>query len=416
MIQMDVLISGAGIAGGALALALARAAGSGLRVGLVERGGGTAVPEFLQQDARALAISPVSSAMLAELDVWQRLSANDCGRFTDMHVWEQSGKIHFRAHELGQTFMGHIVPLPALLAAVHAQLAVTPGIQMFRPAQVTALTRNKNAVALTLDNGQQISAALWVGADGARSATRTLAGIAVRETDYHHSTVTALARTEHSHQHTAWQRFLPQGPLGFLPLADEHEVSVVWSVEPEFTAELMAMNEQEFCATVSAASQGALGQLRNAGPRRAYPLFRRHAVHYTQAGVALVADAAHTVHPLAGQGINLGLLDVAVLTEELLRAQRRGRPLGALAVLQRYEVRRRAHNLLMQDIMGSFRYLFGTQNIPLRWARNLTMNVADALPLFKRFFVHTASGFQGEVPQLALPSPRLITPKVRTLR
>jgi 2-octaprenylphenol hydroxylase len=250
-------------------------------------------------------------------------------------------------------------------------------------------------VAVELEGGESLQADLLVAADGALSRVRELMDFATREWDYGHSALVASVETERPHEATAWQRFLPSGPLAFLPLPGEegrHFCSIVWSIRQELVDDLLAASDQEFCARLEQAFERRLGGVLGVSRRFAFPLRQRHAIDYVQPGVALVADAAHTIHPLAGQGINLGLQDVAVLAEEILAATARGANPGRLDVLRRYQRRRKGENLAMMAAMDGFKRLFEQQALPVRWLRNVGMRGVGRLTPVKQRLMRHAMG------------------------
>ena len=220
-------------------------------------------------------------------------------------------------------------------------------------------------------------------------------GFHSREWDYGHRAIVATVEVAHTHEETAWQRFLPSGPLALLPLpgADGHHYcSIVWSMQEHLVDDVLALEDQAFCAALEAACEARLGAVLGSSRRFAHPLRQRHAVDYVQAGVALVADAAHTIHPLAGQGINLGLQDVAVLAEEIVAGRACGVSVGQLELLRRYQRRRKSENLMMMTAMDGFKRLFEQQSLPLRWLRNVGMRKVDQLLPLKQQLMRHAMG------------------------
>jgi 2-octaprenylphenol hydroxylase len=266
---------------------------------------------------------------------------------------------------------------------------------------------------LTLASGEQISATLVVGADGANSKVRQLAGLPTREWDYpHHALVTRVKVTQ-AHQNTAWQRFTEDGILAFLPLLtapeegpDAHYCSIVWSC-PKAQAEAMQqVSEAEFCLALSRAFESRLGAVIATDQRHVIPLRQRHAKRYVQSGLALVGDAAHTIHPLAGQGVNLGFLDVAALVETLAHAQGHGDDIASLKVLEKYQTQRRGDNLRMMTLMESFSRLFGNQHPMLSLLRNTGMNWVQKLSPIKQHLAQQAMGVGVHLPPLSqAPKP-----------
>jgi 2-octaprenylphenol hydroxylase len=395
--QFDIAIVGAGIAGSALAVALS---GSGLTIALVEAQPlvrrdlpvGMGLTDF---DARVSALTPRSRALLERLDAWEAIAAYRQCAYRHMAVWdaEGTGSIDFDCSELNVAALGHIVENRAIVSALLQRVEAAGDINCIAPDRVLACTREEaGGMNLSLDSGLELRAGLVVGADGALSRIRELMGFATREWDYGHRAIVCTAQVASPHQATAWQRFLPSGPLAFLPLPggpDRHYCSIVWSLKDELVDDLLALDDEAFCQQLDVAFESRLGGVVGASARHAFPLRQRHAVDYVQPGVALVADAAHTIHPLAGQGINLGLADVAVLSQEILAAHERGLAAGDLAVLSRYQRQRKGENLLMMGSMDAFKRLFEQQALPLRWLRNAGMRGVGAIaPLKHRLMKH----------------------------
>ena len=282
-----------------------------------------------------------------------------------MTVWdaEGTGGIEFDRDDVNAPALGHIVENRAIVNALLEQLAGCADVTTYsgRPLLDCRRTEADPPMVVQLESGITLAADLVVAADGANSRVRDMMSFATREWDYGHCAIVTTVQVEHSHQDTCWQRFLISGPLAFLPLCGEggrHYCSIVWSVQEPLVDDLMRLDDAAFCAALESAYEGRLGKIVGCSGRFAFPLRQRHATDYVQAGVALVADAAHTIHPLAGQGINLGLQDVAVLAQELLTGHGKGLKLGDLELLRRYQRRRKGENLMMMAAMDGFKALF----------------------------------------------------------
>lgn len=378
--EYDVVIVGGGMAGAALACALGRA---DWRVALVDPAPPapwTAAPAQASLtpedfDRRVVALTRASEEFLRSLGAWDDMAKQRISPYQGMYVWDADGTAHieFQAAELYEPSLGHIIENRIVTGALWNQLRQLP-VQAI-PQKVTGFSHLGGPVQLTLGDGSALLSKLVVAADGAESPLRRLAAFPTREWDYEQHGLVATVVTEKPHEKTAWQRFLSEGPLAFLPLngAGDRYSSIVWSTTPERARELLAMPDEAFCEALGEALEQRLGSVVEVSRRQAIPLRQRHAKHYVKPGIALVADAAHTIHPLAGQGINLGFLDVAVLADELLRARERGIDFADLSVLQRFQRRRMGHNLATMAAMEGFKRLFGADPLPLRWMRNTGM-------------------------------------------
>ena len=253
---------------------------------------------------------------------------------------------------------------------------------------------------LRLSEHERIEARLAVGADGSRSDLRELAGIDSMVGDYRQRAVVATLGCDRGHADTAWQRFLPSGPIALLPLTGER-VSIVWSTEPDHAERLLGLSPQRFETEVGAAVEYRLGRLTLDSERASFPLMHLRARRYVADRVALLGDAAHTIHPLAGQGVNLGLLDAAALAEVVFGLRDADRDFGRGSNLRRYERWRKGHNHMMHHAMNGFHRLFGSELSWLRAARNLGFRATDRAPALKRFFMQTAAGSLGAMPRVA---------------
>ena len=400
----DLIIVGAGMVGSALALALKD---SGLNILLLDSGSLTLKP-FDPQSAfepRVSALSMASQRILERVGAWDGILARRSSPYAQMQVWDGSGtgNIHFAASSVHADLLGHIVENQVIQDALLEQLLLSQ-VQLLNNARLESLRRTAAGWLLALADGRELQTPLLIAADGADSAVRRLAGCATREWDYLHHAIVTSVRCSQPHQLTAWQRFTDDGPLAFLPLArdgDQHWCSIVWSCVPEHAEQLMALDDARFAGELGKAFEQRLGEVLQVEPRMCIPLRQRHAKRYVEPGLALIGDAAHTIHPLAGQGVNLGFLDAAVLAEVLLQARQRGEQLAAEQVLSRFERRRMPHNLAMMAAMESFERLFQAAPPPLRWLRNAGLNLVNGLPEAKALFVRQALGLSGDLPALA---------------
>lgn len=400
----DLIIVGAGMVGSALALALRE---QGLEILLID-GGPLSVTPFDKSAAfepRVSALSVASQRVLERLGVWDGVVARRSSPYRDMQVWDGSGtgQIHFSAASVHAEVLGHIVEnrvvQDALLERLHDS-----DIGLLANGRLEQMRRSGDGWLLTLLDGRQLRAPLLVAADGANSAVRRLAGCATREWDYLHHAIVTSVRCARPHQATAWQRFTDDGPLAFLPLdgpAGEHWCSIVWSITPAEAERVMALDDAAFCAALGKAFEWRLGEVLHADRRLCIPLRQRHAKRYVEDGLALIGDAAHSIHPLAGQGVNMGFLDAAVLADVLSHALARGERLADERVLSRYERKRMPHNLAMMAAMEGFERLFQADPLPVRWLRNAGLNWVDELPEAKALFVRQALGLSGDLPELA---------------
>ncbi|VVQ00310.1 2-octaprenylphenol hydroxylase [Pseudomonas fluorescens] len=404
VMRADVLIVGAGMVGSALALALHH---SGLEILLLDGGPMTVKPHDPEApfEPRVSALSSASQRILERLGAWQGISQRRVSPYSDMRVWDGSGtgQIHFSAASVHARVLGHIVENRVIQDSLLERLHDSD-VGLLANARLEQMRRSGDEWLLTLADGRRLRAPLVIAADGAQSAVRRLTGCQTREWDYLHNAIVTSVRCSEPHQATAWQRFTDHGPLAFLPLLREGRqdwCSIVWSTTPEQAEKAMAMDDQGFCQALERAFEGRLGTVLQADPRVCVPLRQRHAKRYVAEGLALIGDAAHTIHPLAGQGVNLGFLDAAVLAEELQHACDRGERLADERVLSRYERRRMPHNLALMAAMESFERLFQADPLPLRWLRNSGLKLVERMPEAKALFVRQALGLSGDLPDLA---------------
>jgi 2-octaprenylphenol hydroxylase len=401
----DVVIVGGGPVGAALGALLVRLRSRGLRVLLLERD----LPDLAQpidaRDLRVFALSRASERVLRAAGAWSALAAvpGVLASYERMHVWPRDaeprseGSLTFDAAELGEANLGYIVGNAALQRATLA--AFVEGGGTVQRAQLEDICFAEAGLEL-LTRAGRCMAKLVVGADGGRSRVREIADLGVEAQDYLQLAIVANVQSERPHEHTAWQRFSGEGTLALLPLASG-ESSIVWSLPRARAEALLASPPHEFASELTTASAGVLGALELASLRRSFPLRRVNAPQYTRERCALVGDAAHIVHPLAGQGVNLGLLDAAALAEVLEAATLEGEDPGALRVLRRYERWRKSDNELMATALDLFnRFLAFGGDEWSRWVER-GLGVVGRSALLRRPFAERALGLAGELPRVA---------------
>lgn len=398
----DVIVIGGGIVGATTACALGEA---GLDVALVEARTAESSEAKTTRDPRVFAVTRASERILRTLQAWDGMPSDEVFAFTDMEVWDAGGgnALHFDCAELGEPYLGHIIEPRIMLAALMQRLHAIGRITLLRPARFREIHISADEVTVELQGGPVLHARLLVGADGVRSPVRDALGIRTREHDYRQSSLVALVRTTKSHRQTAWQRFLPGGPLAFLPL-EANWCSIVWTRPTAEVDRLMSLDRDAFHAELGAAFDFRLGEITDSGEREAWPLQRRHAEHYVTHRAALIGDAAHAIHPLAGQGVNLGLLDAATLAQVVLEARAHDRDYGALRNLRRYERWRRGDNALMMSAMDGINALFSNANVPLQTVRILGLGMVNRTGVVRHLLMRHAMGLSGDLPALARTS------------
>lgn len=410
--QVDVVVVGAGMVGVALANAIAP---SGLSIAVLEQRAGdpAGYPEVVRKqqensyDPRVSALTCASQQLLTHVGAWPLMQGYRVAPYTDMDVWDGqgTGHIHFSAQALHEPVLGHIVENRVTLAALYEVMGQHDNIRFNGGVELVTMSEadHTGARTLSLSDGRTLVAKLVVAADGALSRTRQLANIPMWEFDYGHHAIVTTIKTERGHQSTAWQRFTEDGPLAILPLsdADGDVSSIVWSTSPAHARDLMELDDQAFAAALAQAFEHRLGEVRWVDQRHLFPLRQRHAKYYVRQSFALIGDAAHTIHPLAGQGVNLGLLDAAALAEVILDACERGEAFGSEAVLRRFQRARRSGNLQMSAAMEGFKRLFNEEQPVVRLARNFGMSLLDRLAPVKNHIVLEAMGLRGDLPRLA---------------
>ncbi|USD21188.1 UbiH/UbiF/VisC/COQ6 family ubiquinone biosynthesis hydroxylase [Microbulbifer variabilis] len=399
--RLDFAIVGAGMVGMAQAALLA-VRHPNMRLALLEASPETTVQQSDSYEPRVVALTQASRELLEEVGAWEDISAQRACPYVEMRVWDAdgTGSVRFNSRDVQLPNLGHIVENNIIVAALRARLEALPNVELVNSFRLESWWRDcglwhlqprgeqsDDGVEGLREQAEIVQTRLLIGADGARSKVRDLLRIRCQETDYHQTALVCVARCEKSHRHTAWQRFMQSGPLAFLPMAglgDDNHCAVVWSADDSLARELLMLDDQAFALNLEKAIESRLGKVESVSERFSFPLRARHAERYHGPGAVLVGDAAHSIHPLAGQGVNLGFQDVRVLTDEIDRALSRGLEPAHTSVLARYERRRRGDNASTLKAMSAFKSLFGAGDLHWRWLRNTGLSMVDASPMLKK--------------------------------
>ena len=399
--QYDVIIAGGGFVGMTLALALAALAPKGFCVALID----AEPPQKDKVDARASALSAASKGLLSVLGIWPEL-AGDAQPIASIDITDSSLNAPLRPHFLGfdddhrpGESGAYMVENADLARALSAAVTREPAIAVFAPDSVTGFSARPFAIEVERANGDAASAKLLVAADGKRSRLREAAHIKCVSWSYPQLGIVTAVKHEKPHRGKAVQHFLPGGPFAILPLKGNCS-SIVWTEDKATGNAIMAADEASFLAELAKRFGTKLGAIVLAGPRQSFPLDFQVARRFVAERLALVGDAAHAVHPLAGQGLNIGFRDVAALTEIVVEGARLGLDIGASGLLERYERWRRFDSAFSATVIDGLNRLFSNDNAPLRALRDLGLGVVDRAPWLKRALVREAAGFSGNVPRL----------------
>ena len=427
--RYDIVIVGGGIAGLTMACCLVHQFKQQTKElpGIALLDAGSLEPAALElganvsdYDPRVSALTSHSCRLLDELGVWAGVQSMRCADFDKMFVWDGEGtaQIGFNARDVNAESLGSVVENRVLCRSLLTQLQATAAVDLWGKVKVDSFVQSdlqgqavrdhapsigvdKKLSQLKLDNGDILSARLFIAADGANSMMRQNAGVKTRAWDYGHNAIVCTVKTEQPHENTAWQCFTGYGPLAFLPLGEAGEdnnerqgnvASIVWSQERDKAETLMELNDEQFSEQLAAAFEHRLGSIEACSKRFSFPLAQQHAIDYYQGDVVLIGDAAHRIHPLAGQGINLGIKDAECLARLLVDDARRSKSLGSTRTLGRYSRERKTDNLSMMAVMEGFKRLFSSAPPPVVTVRNRGMAITDQQQWLKQQIMRFAMG------------------------
>jgi 2-octaprenylphenol hydroxylase len=396
----DIIIVGAGMVGATLACGLAEDA-EHLSIAIIDATEPNLEWDKNSYDMRVSAITRASQTLFKNIGVWEKIVEQRISPYREMFIWDaeahdshvSNGELHFDSADMGEADLGHIIENRVIVKALQQRLHDLKQIELYCPAKIEKIEFNEEQTNLLLADKTALSASLVVAADGTGSWVRQQANIAVKGWDFDQAALVTTVKTEKYHKDTAWQRFLKTGPLAFLPLTDGYS-SIVWSTSPAEAKRLMDISEDAFAIELEQAFASKLGKIESVAARAVFPLRLFETMHYVKPRLALVGDAAHTIHPLAGQGVNLGLADVASLIEVIVEASNNKKDIGDLKVLRRYERWRRADNRSMLLAMDGLKRLFGSELSVVKNVRSLGLDITNKITPLKNIIMQQAMGLK----------------------
>ncbi len=395
--NFDIVIVGGGMVGAAVACALGD---SHLKVAIIEKNVPTAFTNEQPHDLRVSALSIASKNILETVGAWQGVLNRRYCPFKRMRVFETSGDTEFCSDDINHDELGFIVENRITQLALLDRLQKFENITLFAPIGIKKIDYSLTETQLELDDGQQLTAKVLVAADGGQSRVRQSAGLGVTSRDYEQHAMVIYVETDYPQQDITWQRFVPSGPQAFLPLTNNYG-SIVWYNCADEVRRLRSLSYSALMQELTNDFPDCLGKLKQVLGTASFPLKRQHAQQYVKQGIVLVGDAAHMINPLAGQGVNIGLLDAAALAEVLIDANKKGENIADLKILKRYENLRRNENLKMMTLMDIFYRTFSNKIVPVKFLRNLGLGLAERVSPVKNKIMKSAMGLEGKLPKLA---------------
>jgi 2-octaprenylphenol hydroxylase len=397
----DIIIVGGGMVGLTLASVLAEQ--TALSIAVLEAKNQTFTFSPQHYSHRVSAITLSSQRIFEFLQIWRNIQKKRVSPFTQIDVWDAqtSGEIQFRSQDIAESLLGYIIENNIIQEVLEEKIKQFAQVEYISPVTLKAFSQTENGVQLVLDDDRLLQAKLAVAADGANSWLRSKAGIQVERYDYEQEAIVATVTTERAHEQIARQVFLETGPLAHLPLAMDHLSSIVWSLPSKQAKELLALDENHFGQKLGQAFSHRLGNILEVKERYLFPLYKQKAHAYVSSRVVLVGDAAHTIHPLAGQGVNMGLLDAASLAQVIVDAIKERRDIANHAVLRRYERWRKADNLFLLAGVDAIKHLFASKHKSIELIRSFGLNATNRTQWIKNLFTRHAVGDRDGLPHIA---------------
>lgn len=355
-------------------------------------------------DPRVSAINAVSGRLLKKLGCWQHIRKSAYSPLIKLNVWDSTGggEIIFDSADVDASALGAIVENREIVRVLWQKLKENPLVEFICPEHPCNVSYLEEFIDLEFSSRKRVQTSLLVGADGSHSWLRNQMNIDIQESSYEQSAVVSVVKTENSHEQTGWEIFLPDAVLALLPLADPHNCAIVWSVSPEKATQLMITDDKSFNTEISNTSNLRLGKIHRLTQPKVVPLIMRYAKKYLDSRMVLIGDAAHTIHPLAGQGVNLGFMDAACLAQCIIDAHYKKRDVGSFRVLRRYERWRKGDNLMMLAAMRFFKECFGTQLSLIVQMRTMGLTITNRLGFIKNYFIKIGMGESFDLPDLVV--------------
>ncbi len=385
MSSYDIVIIGGGIVGATAALLLAK--NPTLSIAILDA-------QSNALTSRVSAFSLASETIFKKINAWQNIRAESISPYTHMHVFEEKNqaKIDFDCSDIHENALGYIIEDHAVRNALHKTFSEHENIHFIHPVKLISLEEKKDCIEIHADDNKTFSGKLVIGADGANSWVRAQTKIDLQTFDYDHTAIVATVKTEKSHEKTAWQRFLLQGPLAFLPLTHPHTSSIVWSMPPDQAKKLLALDNASFQTILSESFENKLGKVTEISERAAFPLQMRHVKNYIKPRIALIGDAAHTIHPMAGLGVNMGIQDARILSQIIFENIEKNRDFSSMHNLRRFERACRYQNAILLKSIELLHYGFTSDKTLVQTLRSFGLNFTDRVSFLKNFFASYAAG------------------------
>ena len=390
--KYEAIIVGGGVAGASLALLLGQA---GMRICLLDKGFPSRVQQTDLFKGKTASLNLASIELFKKLGIWEKVDQHS-KEFTNIEVWDSEGSsaITFNAQDISESKLGKVAHNNNIVSSLFDLLQRLPDVDLLENETVLSINNGEELIEIKTDSGLNLTANLVVGSDGSMSSIRSLSSIPIRTWSYEQTAIVSLLESEIPINKTAYQIFTSTGPIALLPVTVEGEnlASLIWSADKVYAEKLLSLRDSEFLEELKLKTEGKLGHFKIRESISSFPLHQLHAKEYFSERTVLVGDSAHTIHPLAGQGLNLGLSDVIDLSERILSLRREGRDIAEEQMLKAYSDSREKVNIRMVALMEAFKRGFGSKNPWIKLGRSLVFNVTNETKFLKKKFIKEAAG------------------------